>query len=110
MAFPSDLNPSNAYLTRLSGDWEEFYTAKRSSATRRRDRTKRKRLGEFGEVKFVNPASAEDVAASFEILMQQKTQQFLRMGVANLFAKPGYPEFYREVATTQARSRACQPT
>jgi CelD/BcsL family acetyltransferase involved in cellulose biosynthesis len=94
-------NPSNAYLTRLSGDWESFYAAKRSSATRRRDRTKRKRLAEFGEVKFVDPASAEEVAASFEILMQQKAVQFARMGVSNLFARPGHPEFFREVATTR---------
>jgi CelD/BcsL family acetyltransferase involved in cellulose biosynthesis len=94
-------NPSNAYLTRLSGDWEAFYAAKRSSATRRRDRTKRKRLAEFGEVRFINPASAEEAAASFEILMQQKALQFARMGVANLFARPGIPEFFREVATTK---------
>ena len=101
LGVPVILNPSNAYLTSLSGDWEKFYTAKRSSATRRRDRTKRKRLGEFGEVKFVTPASADDVAATFEILMQQKTLQFARMGVANLFDKPGYLEFYREIATTK---------
>src|SRR4051812_7284204 len=30
----------NAYRTHLSGNWETFYTEKRSSATRRRDRTK----------------------------------------------------------------------
>jgi CelD/BcsL family acetyltransferase involved in cellulose biosynthesis len=94
-------NPSNAYLTQLGDDWETFYAAKRSSATRRRDRTKRKRLAEFGEVKFVSPASAEEVAASFEVLMQQKTLQFARMGVANLFVRPGHPEFYREVATAK---------
>ena len=55
------MTPSGAYLTHLTGDWETFYTAKRSSATRRRDRTKRKRLGEFGELKFVNPASDGDI-------------------------------------------------
>ncbi len=95
---PVVLNPSNAYLTGLSGDWEKFYTTKRSSATRRRDRTKRKRLGEYGEVKFMTPAGVDEVVASFETLMQQKAQQFARMGVTNLFAKPGYPEFYRDVA------------
>ena len=100
LGFPVTLNPSNAYQTQLGGDWETFYAAKRSSATRRRDRTKRKKLAEFGEVKFVNPASAEDVAASFEVLMQQKTLQFARMGVPNIFARLGYPEFYREVAAT----------
>jgi len=42
------VHPSGAYATRLGDDWESFYAAKRSSTTRRRDRTKRKRLGEFG--------------------------------------------------------------
>jgi CelD/BcsL family acetyltransferase involved in cellulose biosynthesis len=98
LGFPVVLNPSNAYLTSLGADWEKFYTEKRSSATRRRDRTKRKKLGEFGEVKLVNPASVEDVASSFEILRQQKALQFARMGVGNLFARPGYPEFYRDLA------------
>jgi CelD/BcsL family acetyltransferase involved in cellulose biosynthesis len=98
LAFPVVLNPSHAYLTHLNGDWETFYAAKRSSATRRRDRTKRKRLGEFGQVKFVNPAGAGELASSFDVLMQQKTLQFARMGVPNIFARPGYPDFYREVA------------
>jgi CelD/BcsL family acetyltransferase involved in cellulose biosynthesis len=49
------LNPSGAYETALGGDWEAFYNAKRSSATRRRDRTKVKRLGELGAVRFADP-------------------------------------------------------
>src|SRR5262249_61731898 len=36
------LNASGAHLTQLGGDWEKFYSAKRSSATRRRDRAKRR--------------------------------------------------------------------
>ena len=48
--FGGTINPSGAYLTHLTGDWETFYTDKRSSATRRRDRTKRKKLSEFGEL------------------------------------------------------------
>ena len=37
-----DVTPhvNNAYLTSLADDWETFYAAKRSSATRRPDRTK----------------------------------------------------------------------
>jgi CelD/BcsL family acetyltransferase involved in cellulose biosynthesis len=95
------INPSGAYLTHLSGDWETFYTHKRSSATRRRDRTKRKRLGEFGEVRFVNPAD-DDIASTLDTLMVQKANSFARMGVANLFAKPGHAEFYRALATDAA--------
>src|SRR5262245_56062594 len=56
LALAVGLNPSGAHLTELAATWDEFYQAKRSSATRRRDRTKRKKLGEFGEVAFVTPA------------------------------------------------------
>jgi CelD/BcsL family acetyltransferase involved in cellulose biosynthesis len=99
------LHPSGAYLTQLTDDWEKFYAAKRSSETRRRDRTKRKKLGEMGEVRFVNPDNTQDIAQSFAALMQQKVRLFANMGVANIFARPGYPEFYRELAT-RADTRA----
>jgi CelD/BcsL family acetyltransferase involved in cellulose biosynthesis len=84
----------------LSGDWETFYVAKRSSATRRRDRTKRKRLAESGEVRFVDIASTGEIAATLDVLMKQKSRQLAHMGVVDIFAEPGYPEFYRELATT----------
>ena len=45
---PVATHPSGAYLTHLTDDWETFYTTKRSSSTRRRDRTKRKKLGGIG--------------------------------------------------------------
>jgi CelD/BcsL family acetyltransferase involved in cellulose biosynthesis len=96
------MTPSGAYLTHLTGDWETFYVAKRSSATRRRDRTKRKRLGEFGEVKFVKPASDRETLRTLDTLMAQKARSFAHMGVANLFAKPGHAEFYRALATDPA--------
>jgi CelD/BcsL family acetyltransferase involved in cellulose biosynthesis len=92
-------NPSGAYLTHLAGDWESFYTAKRSSATRRRDRTKRKRLSDMGAVHFVTPQDEAGVLATLDTLMAQKGRAFARMGVADLFARPGYREFYRVLAT-----------
>ena len=95
------LNPSGAYATVLGADWEQFYTAKRSSATRRRDRTKLKRLGELGEVRFVDPASADEVAATLEVLIAQKSKSFARMGVPNMFARPGHVEFFRELAAAR---------
>ena len=93
------MHPSGAYQTQLGDDWEKFYADRRSSATRRRDRTKRKKLCEMGEVTFVNPHGATDVGQSFDILMRQKMKQFASMGVANMFARPGYVEFFRELAT-----------
>ena len=102
LQLPVTTNPSGAYLTHLSDNWEAFYTAKRSSATRRRDRTKRKRLGEMGEVKLINPASDEETLVTLDTLMAQKGKAFARMGVTNLFARPGHAEFYRALVTGAA--------
>ena len=96
------VNPSGAYLTHLAEDWETFYAAKRSSTTRRRDRSKRKRLSEFGEIRFVNPEHAADILSTLDLLMTQKARSFSRMGVANLFVRPGHAEFYRAVASEPA--------
>ena len=98
LALGTALNPSGAHATRLQGTWEEFYTAKRSSATRRRDRTKRKRLSDLGEVRFVVPERRDDIAFTLDTLIAQKTKAFARMGVADIFARPGQREFYLDVA------------
>src|SRR5581483_5215839 len=45
MALGVSAHADGAYRTPLAADWETFY-GKRSSATRRRDRTKRKKLAE----------------------------------------------------------------
>ena len=80
----------------------KFYTAKRSSATRRRDRTKRKRLGELGAVAWSPRRREVEIVQTLDILMAQKARSFARMGVANLFAYPGYAEFYRALASDAA--------
>lgn len=93
------LHPSGAHLTHLHGTWDEFYNFKRSSATRRRDRTKRKRLGEIGEVRFITPQSRDEIARTMETLVEQKNKSFARMGVASIFVPPGHRDFYFDLAT-----------
>jgi CelD/BcsL family acetyltransferase involved in cellulose biosynthesis len=100
LALNVTLNPSGAYETALPSDWEAFYASKRSSSTRRRDRTKLKRLGELGAVKFVNPDASAELALTFDLLVQQKSKAFARMGVPNLFAPAGHAAFYRELASS----------
>ena len=92
---------NGAYVTRLGADWESFYAEKRSSATRRRDRTKRKKLGEFGEVKFVTAQGTQELSSTLETLMDQKSKAFAAMGVTNLFALPGYSDFYHALSRMQ---------
>jgi CelD/BcsL family acetyltransferase involved in cellulose biosynthesis len=102
LALRTTLNPSGAYLTRLGGDWESFYLDKRSSATRRHDRTKRKRLGNLGEVRYVTPPDNAGIEATLAVLVEQKTKAFARMGVPNVFARPGCRDFFFEFATSPA--------
>lgn len=93
------LNPSGSYATPLAGSWDTFYTAKRSASTRRRDRTKRNRLADFGEIRFITMKDTRATLNAFSTLTEQKARSFARMGVANLFLRPGYTEFYRALAT-----------
>ena len=102
---PTSPHPSGAYLTRLAPSWDEFYGTKRSSDTRQRDRSKRKRLNALGEVRLDEPEGQVAVLRALETLMRQKSGSFARMGVSNLFEKPGYAEFYTALATAPETTR-----
>jgi CelD/BcsL family acetyltransferase involved in cellulose biosynthesis len=91
-------HPSGAYLTPLGDSWDAFYAATRSSATRRRDRTKRKNLAGLGELQFVESVGEPERLQTLDLLMQQKARSFARMGVSNLFAKPGHADFFRAIS------------
>jgi CelD/BcsL family acetyltransferase involved in cellulose biosynthesis len=93
------LHPSGAHLAKLRGDWESFYAGKRSSATRRRDRSKRKHLAEHGEIRMLTPTDDGEIIRTIETLIRQKSRAFARMGAADLFARPGVREFYFDLAT-----------
>jgi CelD/BcsL family acetyltransferase involved in cellulose biosynthesis len=93
------LNPSGAYATTLAGDWEAFYAARRSSSSRKRDRSKRKKLAENGNVRMVTPVEPAAADRTLMLLMDQKQRAFARMGVANMFRNPGYREFFTDLTT-----------
>ncbi len=97
LELPVTPNASGAHRSTLSETWESYY-GRRSSATRRRDRTKLNRLAAHGEVAFVEPQTAADVEATLLALFEQKAQSFARMGVRNLFDLPGYRDFFLDVA------------
>ena len=90
---------SSAHLTALGDDWENFYRAKRSSATRRRDRAKRRHMSEYGDIRFATAADAQSARYTLEILMEQKSRSLARKGIADIFAPPGHREFYLELAS-----------
>ncbi len=98
-------NPSGAHFAQLGADWKSFYYDKRSSATRRRDRAKRKHLSQFGEISFVTSADAEESRRTLEVLMEQKNRLLAQRGIADMFARSGWREFFLDVAANPATRR-----
>jgi CelD/BcsL family acetyltransferase involved in cellulose biosynthesis len=92
-------NRSNAHRTALGDDWEKFYCAKRSPATRRRDRAKRRNMAQYGDIRFATAAGTADTRRTLDILMEQKSRSLARKGIADIFAPPGYREFYLDLAS-----------
>jgi CelD/BcsL family acetyltransferase involved in cellulose biosynthesis len=92
-------NPSGAYVATLGSNWDEFYAARRSSSTRKRERRQFKHLAEHGDVRFVDVEGKADIERTLETLIDQKSRSFARMGVEDLFARPGYRDFYLDIAT-----------
>ncbi len=100
-ALKTILHASGAHPVPLMADWDSFYAAKRSSTARRRDRSRRRRLEELGEVRFVTPTEPAFVQEAVNVLFEQKARSFARMGVRNLFAQPGHREFFGAAALAE---------
>ena len=92
-------NRNSAHLAHPGDDWEKFYHAKRPSATRRRDRAKRRHMSQFGEIRFVSAADAKDASQTLQILMDQKGRALARKGIADFFTPAGHREFFLDLAS-----------
>jgi CelD/BcsL family acetyltransferase involved in cellulose biosynthesis len=90
---------NDAYLVRLTGTWDEFYAAKRSSSWRKTDKKKRNRIAKFGDVQFSTVTERADVERTIDALIEQKKSSYASLGVANMFEWPGYRDFYIDLAT-----------
>jgi len=81
-----------------TGHWDEFYAAKRSPATRKRERRQLRALAEQGKVCFVEVEDSDERTRALATLLEQKSRVLARMGVANPFLSPGHREFYLAAA------------
>jgi len=95
-------HPCGAHVANLGENWEAYYTANRSAATRKKERKKLRQLGELGEVRFVEAQARADRAEILSTLIGQKSRWFARVGVKNIFARAGYKEFFLDAATDPA--------
>lgn len=102
LALPVANHPSGAHIATLAGDWETFYAAKRSASTRKTERKQVKQLAGVGDIHFVELDDRAGITETLDTLFEQKARSFARMGVANMFDRPGYRAFYQAVATDPA--------
>jgi CelD/BcsL family acetyltransferase involved in cellulose biosynthesis len=103
LAIATTINADRGYRACLGSEWEGFYSAKRSSKTRRRDRTKRNGLTKIDELRVVMPTDPEDRQSVLGLIFEQKSKSFARQGVCSLFDLPGHTDFYRFVAAKADR-------
>lgn len=102
-ALPLTPHANDSYLVRLTGTWEEFYAAKRSSSWRKTDKKKRNRLAKFGDVQFATVTEPADIERTIDALIEQKKSSYASLGVANMFEWPGYRDFYIDLASDPKR-------
>jgi CelD/BcsL family acetyltransferase involved in cellulose biosynthesis len=96
---------NDAYLTALGGGWDAYYAAKRSSATRKTDRKKHNRLADHGETRFVTAGDRDGVVRTVDALIDEKRRSYAKLGVTNMFEKPGHRDFFLDLATGPRSSR-----
>ena len=93
LSLPVLANPNPALASALRGSWDDFYAAKRSASTRKRERRQLKQLAQHGEVRFVEPRTQAEIAVTLDTMLGQKARSFARMGVDNIFGRPGHRDF-----------------
>ena len=96
---------NDAYLTALGGDWETYYAAKRSAATRKTDRNKRKRLADHGEIRFITAGDRDDVVRTRRCTDRRKAQVLCQARRRQHVRVAGIPRLLPRLATGPRSSR-----
>jgi CelD/BcsL family acetyltransferase involved in cellulose biosynthesis len=84
-----------AHSTRLSGDWQAYYTRKRSKKTRHNDRRKRRKLERHGQLEFLIARTPGDIDLLVSTMLRQKRAYVKALRKENVLDEPGYDEFLR---------------
>ena len=90
-------HPNDGHVATLTGNWDEFYKARRSGSSRKVQRKQLNRMAELGELRFVEPASPGENEMILDVLVSQKRRALARMGAADMFRRPGVYDFYKDL-------------
>jgi CelD/BcsL family acetyltransferase involved in cellulose biosynthesis len=90
-------NSNDSHVASLGAEWESFYKERRSSSSRKVQRKQLNRLKEFGEICFVEATDPAELAKTIDAMSAQKRRALARIGVADMFARPGVADFYGDL-------------
>src|SRR5438105_3060236 len=91
------IGPNVSYLTGLSGDYQAFYRAKRSSQTRRGHRKRDSKLAREGKVAFGLPATRSETHARLDEMFTQQAARLAESGIRDVFGAPARAFIHRLV-------------
>lgn len=103
---PHQPSPSYLHGAALAGDVAAYLASRQSSATRKKMRTKTKRLAEYGEVRFVRAMDEETGARLLSVLLAQKQERLAAMGLGGSGYSPGQRAFFAKACLTDIASGA----
>lgn len=88
-------------------NWDRFYASKFSNSTLHTHRRKAKNLAKQGggAIRFVDVQEQAEIECTITKLIEQKRSSYARMGVHDVFARPGFREFYLAIV---ANPRLCE--
>jgi CelD/BcsL family acetyltransferase involved in cellulose biosynthesis len=56
-------------------------------------------MAEFGDIRFSTATASDEIRQTLDILWEQKRKIFARKGINDIFARPGYREFFLDFAS-----------
>jgi CelD/BcsL family acetyltransferase involved in cellulose biosynthesis len=79
----------------ISDGWEIFYRLRMKTRLRADIRRQQKRLTEIGKLEFAVASTLEEALLFTDIMIQQKQQRYLEMGITNQFKDEEAKYFYK---------------
>lgn len=99
LAFGGDPAPDNLYFNDLAPGATPYIEQSLPHKRRTNIRRSQRRLEEhFGTVRLHRAATPGEVDAILEIFLDQRGRRFAQMGVENIFARPAFRQFFRDLA------------
>lgn len=89
-------NCAGHVATLPEANWNRFYVSKFSNSTLHTHRRKAKNLAKQGggAIRFVDVQDQAEIECTIAKLIEQKRSSYARMGVHDMFERPGFREFY----------------